>query len=73
MFCYYSSSSQLRQDAGKFVPENIDPSLCTHVIFAFADLVKGTTLQPGSVKDLDKGSEPGILSIHILKPCALCI
>lgn len=28
--------SWYRQEAGKFVPEDIDPELCTNVIYAFA-------------------------------------
>lgn len=28
--------SQYRKGAGRFVPENVDPFLCTHVIYAFA-------------------------------------
>ncbi|KAK7091103.1 chitinase-3-like protein 1 [Littorina saxatilis] len=35
LFCYYSSDAQYRTGPGKFLPENIDPTLCTHVIFAF--------------------------------------
>ncbi len=31
--CYYASWSHLR-----FPPENIDPFLCTHIIFAFAQV-----------------------------------
>ena len=36
--CYYTNWSQYRQEAGKFYPENVDPNLCTHVIYAFAKL-----------------------------------
>lgn len=38
MFCYLTSWSQKRPGAGKFLPEDINPSLCTHVIYAFATL-----------------------------------
>ncbi|XP_060081984.1 uncharacterized protein LOC132561275 [Ylistrum balloti] len=37
--CYYTNWSQYRPDVGKFLPNDIDPFLCTHVIFAFAKLV----------------------------------
>lgn len=30
--------SQKRPGAGKFTPEDINPSLCTHIIYAFATL-----------------------------------
>lgn len=33
-----TSWSQNRSGAGKFAPENIDPKLCTHVIYAFGTL-----------------------------------
>ncbi|XP_060065371.1 probable endochitinase [Ylistrum balloti] len=36
--CYYTNWSQYRQSPGKFFPENVDSSLCTHVIYAFATL-----------------------------------
>ncbi|XP_025086194.1 LOW QUALITY PROTEIN: chitotriosidase-1-like [Pomacea canaliculata] len=39
--CYYTNWSQYRPDSGKFTPSNIDTSLCSHVIYAFADLRDG--------------------------------
>nr|APA05224.1 chitinase [Tetranychus cinnabarinus] len=38
--CYYTNWSQYRPNQGKFVPEDIDPDICTHVIFAFGWLKK---------------------------------
>lgn len=38
VFCYMTSWSQKRPGAGKFTPEDINPSLCTHIIYAFATL-----------------------------------
>lgn len=35
---YFVSWAQYRPDGGKFFPEDLDVSLCTHVIFAFAVL-----------------------------------
>ncbi len=34
--CYVTNWSQYREGYGRFQPENIDPFLCTHVIYAFA-------------------------------------
>ncbi|XP_069116472.1 chitinase-3-like protein 1 [Argopecten irradians] len=36
--CYYTHWSKLRQDVGQFLPSDIDASLCTHIIFAFAHI-----------------------------------
>ncbi|KAJ8898044.1 hypothetical protein PR048_003404 [Dryococelus australis] len=52
VLCYITSWSQKRPGAGKFTPENIDSSLCTHVIYAFATL-KEHRLAPGDDKDVE--------------------
>lgn len=36
--CYFASWSWYRYGDGKFAPEYIDRSLCTHIIYAFASL-----------------------------------
>ncbi|KAK8736740.1 hypothetical protein OTU49_004625, partial [Cherax quadricarinatus] len=38
MVCYYGSWAVYRPDNGKFDVENIDPAICTHLIFGFAGL-----------------------------------
>lgn len=40
VLCYYSSWAFDRKGEGKFIPENADPTLCTHIIYAFAVLDK---------------------------------
>jgi len=41
LVCYYTNWSQYRPKKGKFLPEYIDPFLCTHVIFAFGWIKEG--------------------------------
>lgn len=41
--CYFTNWSWFRKDNGKFLPENIDPNLCTHIVYAF------TVLDPNSL------------------------
>ncbi|XP_051890979.1 chitotriosidase-1-like [Pristis pectinata] len=36
LICYFTNWAQHRPAIGKFVPENIPPCLCTHLVFAFA-------------------------------------
>jgi chitinase len=50
--CYYTNWSQYRPEGGKFFPENVDASLCTHVIFSFAKL-EGNQLAPFEWNDDD--------------------
>ena len=38
MVCYYGSWAAYRPANGRFDVENIDPFLCTHLIFGFAGL-----------------------------------
>ena len=60
LFCYYSSYAQNRPGAGKFLPEDINADLCTHVIFAFADLIQGSKLKASGWNDLENGKDAGI-------------
>ena len=61
LFCYYSSYAQNRPDAGKFLPEDINAKLCSHVIFAFADIIQGSNLKASGWNDLDNGKDAGTL------------
>lgn len=53
VMCYMTSWSQKRPGSGKFTPGNIDPMLCTHVIYAFGTL-KEHMLTETDDKDSDK-------------------
>jgi len=47
--CYWGTWANYRPSRGKFTPENVDPSLCTHLIYSFVGLDETTS----SVKSLD--------------------
>lgn len=53
--CYFTNWAWYRPGVGKFLPENIDPELCTHIVYGFAVLNRDTlTIQPhDSWADLD--------------------
>ncbi|MEQ2220218.1 hypothetical protein ILYODFUR_003138, partial [Ilyodon furcidens] len=36
LVCYFTNWSQYRPGNGRYTPENIDPNLCTHLIYAFS-------------------------------------
>ena len=39
--CYYGTWANYRNGAGRFVPSNIDASLCTHISYAFFGITDG--------------------------------
>ena len=36
--CYYTNWAQYRPDPYKYFPENVDPGLCSHGMYSFADM-----------------------------------
>ena len=55
------SWAQYRPDGGKFVPENLDASLCTHIIYAFA-VLKDSKLTAFEWNDEDTDWSKGLLN-----------
>ncbi|XP_044539211.1 chitotriosidase-1-like, partial [Gracilinanus agilis] len=51
LVCYFTNWSQYRSGQAAFLPENVDPSLCTHLIYAFADM-KDHQLTTSDPKDV---------------------
>ena len=55
--CYWGTWANYRPKDGKFTPEDIDPSLCTHLIYSFAGLdSENDTIKPlDPWMDLEEG------------------
>ncbi|XP_059052233.1 mucin-2 [Achroia grisella] len=54
--CYYTNWSVYRPGTAKFNPQNINPYLCTHLIYAFGAFTKENTLKPfDKYQDIEKG------------------
>ncbi|CAF1183224.1 unnamed protein product [Didymodactylos carnosus] len=53
VICYYTNWAQYRVDQGKFTPQNIEPNLCTHYIYAFAILNDSYALKSYEWNDED--------------------
>ncbi|XP_024149531.1 chitotriosidase-1 [Oryzias melastigma] len=51
LVCYFTNWSQYRTGNGKFLPSNIDPNLCTHLIYAFAGINDQNELATIDVND----------------------
>ena len=67
VFCYYSTHSQNRPGIGKFLPENIDTTLCTHVIFAFADVIDGQYLRAHGHDDVGENGKCVFVFVSVLR------
>ncbi|XP_054159855.1 uncharacterized protein LOC128958065 [Oppia nitens] len=51
--CYFTNWSRYRSDLAKYTPNNINPFLCTHIIYAFAILDNKTLTMKSSDKCTD--------------------
>ncbi|XP_066559742.1 chitinase-3-like protein 1 [Amia ocellicauda] len=53
LVCYVSSWSQYRPGVVRFTPDKADPFLCSHIIFAFADIDESYVIRAAEVADED--------------------
>jgi chitinase len=49
--CYYTNWAQYRPGVASFKPANVDPSLCTYIVIAFANIVNDE-IAPNEWNDL---------------------
>lgn len=54
--CYFTNWAQYRHGAGKFWASDVDPFLCTHVIYAFAK-VSGNRITAYEWNDINQWGE----------------
>ena len=57
--CYYTSWSVKRPGAGRFEPELLDPTVCTHVIYAFGT-IKDNKLAAAESGDIGDSFKEGM-------------
>jgi len=60
--CYYTNWAQYRTGAAKFVPENIDATLCSHINYGFGKVTNSFTLAPYEWNDEDQDWAKGMYS-----------
>lgn len=54
--CYYTNWSVYRPGTAKFNPQNINPYLCTHLIYAFGGFTKDNALKTfDKYQDIEQG------------------
>jgi chitinase len=59
--CYFTNWSQHRQGSAYFNPSDIDPSLCTHLYYAFANIdIRTRSPSPFEINDIKSSSSMGM-------------
>jgi len=49
--CFYTNWSYTQKSDAKFIPEVIDPALCTHIIYAYASIRYNRLVQALSIEE----------------------
>jgi len=75
MFCYYQSWAVYRPTFGAYNVSNIDPTLCTHYVYAFVGLsIEGLTMTLDPVNDLpESGGMQQFYYFRMMKEDNPCI
>lgn len=63
--CYYNSQSKHRLNRATFFPEDIDPNLCSHIIYSHA-IVQNDNLVPLEPNDIAFGTSNYFNTVFIL-------
>ncbi|CAG5135464.1 unnamed protein product, partial [Candidula unifasciata] len=61
LVCYVTNWSRYRQIPAKFLPEDINPNICTHIIYAYAEVIDKKII-PRYQEEDSKSALPGIYS-----------
>jgi GH18 family chitinase len=73
LVCYLGSWSNYRLGEGKFVMEDINPNLCTHIVYGFAKLENNKITPFDSWLDLEEEWGLGLSLLLALNFFNLCV
>ena len=70
VICFYPNWSFWRKTMGKFTPNDIDPSLCTHIVYAYAVMDKDNLIvKPGDEwLDVEKNNIKSFIALKKANP-----